>query len=97
MSMWSRPNTIRVLFALVAFVSVVVGPWWATLIIAVALALRYRAWEVIGIGLLMDILYMPFPFSLSFETLPWGTIAAVVLLFGLEPFRRRLLTGSSTF
>ncbi|OGG73021.1 hypothetical protein A3A38_00945 [Candidatus Kaiserbacteria bacterium RIFCSPLOWO2_01_FULL_53_17] len=90
--MWSRPNTARVLLALAALVSVFVGPWWATLILAIALTLRYRAWEVIGIGLLMDILFMPFPVSLSFGALPWGTIIAAVLLFGLEPLRRQLLT-----
>ncbi|MEK7509881.1 MAG: hypothetical protein AAB605_04190 [Patescibacteria group bacterium] len=95
--MWSRPNTARVLLALAALVSVFVGPWWATLILALALCLRYRAWEVIGLGLLMDLLYMPFPFVLSVETLPWGTIVALILVFGLEPFRRRLLTGPSTF
>jgi len=51
------------------------------------LAFRYPAWEVLFIGLLTDFLWMPGLFS----QLPIFTLAALVLVWGLEPLRKEFL------
>ncbi len=67
---------------------------WVVALLAVPLALRWRAWEVIGVGLFMDFLWMPTPVSfLTFESLPLATLIACLLVFALEPLRRQLLLG----
>lgn len=86
------PRT-RLLLACALFVSVLFGPWWLTLIISITLAARYRAWEVIAAGILMDLLWLPVSDSFSLLSVPWGAIIAIILVFGLEPLRRQLLTG----
>ncbi len=91
--MSSRVNNIRMLLAILCLASALLAPWWLTFILALALCLRFRAWEVIAIGVLMDILWLPGPVSFSWEFLPHATIVATALLFGLEPLRRQLLTG----
>ncbi len=76
------------------FASVIFAPPWLAAIFACALAARWRAWEVVAAGMLMDFLWMPASFSfLSFHSLPLCTIIAIVLVFGLEPLRRQLLLG----
>ena len=93
----SSPNNgqnIRIILALALFVSVVFAPPWLAAIFACALCARWRAWEVIAAGMLMDFLWMPASVSfLSFHAIPWITLIAIILVFGFEPLRRQLLLG----
>jgi hypothetical protein len=76
------------------FFSVVFGSPYFAAALAVALSLRFRAWEVVAAGLLMDLLWMP---SVAFTTegaIPYATAIALLLVIGLEPLRRQLLVDS---
>lgn len=65
------------------------APPWVPLIAIGLLALRYPAWEVLVIGAWVDFLWLP---SGSFiDPLPLFTIAALVLVWGLEPLRNEFL------
>jgi hypothetical protein len=92
--MWFRAETVRITFSLALFASVLFAPWWIALILAAALTLRFRAWEVIAAGILYDLLWLPGSVSFSsFEHLPLASIISLVLVFALEPLRRQLLLG----
>lgn len=84
-------HKLRLLLATICFVSIVFAPWWVPLLCALALCLRFRAWEVILAGMFMDLYWMPTYAGLG--SLPLATIVCLVLLFGLEPLRRQLLIG----
>lgn len=71
-----------------AFLSAVFALPWITFLALVLLALRFRAWEVPVIGLAMDFLWLPGSFMLP---LPLFTLAALVIVWGLEPLRSELL------
>ena len=87
-------NNTRILLALALFASVIFAPPWLAAIFACALAARWRAWEVIAAGIFMDFLWMPTSVSfLSFHSVPWITLIAIVLVSCLEPLRRQLLVG----
>ncbi len=62
--------------------------------LALVLCLRYRAWEVVPIGIAFDLLWLP-DLSFSLHGLPLATLTAFILLILLEPLRRELLTGSA--
>lgn len=79
------------MLALVCFASIIFAPWWVPFLCALALCLRFRAWEVILAGMFMDLYWMPNYIGL--DSLPLATIVSLVLLFGLEPLRRQLLIG----
>ena len=69
---------IALLFASPLFVVLGIG----------ALALRWRAWEVLLIGLLIDMIYVPLG---GFLGIPFpATIIALLVVWGLEPFRDQL-------
>ena len=86
-----RINRIRLILAAALFASAVFAPLWCTLLIAIALCTRWRAWEVIAAGIFMDLYWLPT--SISFHSLPLATIAAIIVVFALEPLRRQLLLG----
>lgn len=89
-----RAETVRIALALALFASAVFAPWWLALAFAVALSLRFRAWEVIAAGIFYDLIWMPdFVSFTSFDSLPMATLVGLVLFLGLEPLRRRLLVG----
>jgi hypothetical protein len=77
-------------FALAAamFLSGFLFPWWVGAIIGFVLALRYRAWEVVLFGALLDIMWLP---SGAWYGAPVATCAALVLVWALEPLRRQFL------
>lgn len=85
-------NRFRVTLALLCAVSVLFFPWWVALVCAFALCLRYRAWEVVPIGIALDLMWQS-DFSLSLHGLPLATLTAFALLILFEPIRRELLTG----
>lgn len=53
------------------------------------LTVRFRAWEVIALGALIDLLYVP-PGGFFGIPIP-ATLTAFILLAGFEPIRRKLL------
>ncbi|OHB19459.1 MAG: hypothetical protein A2854_00630 [Parcubacteria group bacterium RIFCSPHIGHO2_01_FULL_56_18] len=89
-----RFSKLRIVLAAACFLSVVFAPWWVAALCALLLCLRFRAWEVIIAGILMDLYWMPFSVSFaSFDSIPLATIVSIALVFGLEPLRRQLLVG----
>jgi len=92
--MSSRVSNLRLVLAIALFTSVVFAPSWLAAIFAFALAARWRAWEVIAAGMLMDFLWMPSWVSfLAFNGLPLATMISIAVVFCLEPLRRQLLIG----
>ncbi len=79
---------IRVVLTIGACASVFLAPPWLPLILSGILTLRYRAWEVIGVGLLIDLLYLG-PAGFYGVPLP-ATMLLGLALIGFEPFRRQL-------
>lgn len=81
---------VRPLITGIAFASALFAPPWMPMICAGALALRWRAWEVLPLGMLIDMLYLPA--GQFFLGIPFpATLAALVLLWGFEPLRRQLM------
>ena len=80
--------SIRIALGVACVTAAFFAPPWITLLVMVILALRYSAWEVLFLGLLVDILWLP---GLSLGVLPLFTIAGAALVWGLEPLRREFL------
>ena len=93
----SYPSKFRLVLGIVLFSCVFFAPPWATALCAAVFAARFRAWEVICAGILMDLLWLPHSIlpTLSIENIPAATLISIVLVFGLEPLRRQLLLGSA--
>ncbi len=72
----------------IGLLGTIFAPPWVPLIAVAVLALRFRAWEVPVIGLMMDFLWLPGSF---FYPLPLFTIASIILVWGLEPLRNEFL------
>lgn len=86
-----RLNKVRVFLGALGFASVPFAPWWVPLLIAIILCARYRAWEVVGIGIFLDLLWLPSPVFEHGALVPYATIVALFLILVFEPLRRRLL------
>jgi hypothetical protein len=56
---------------------------------ALILCVRYRAWEVLFIGLLMDYLWLPS--GSTFSMIPLATLIAIALVWLFEPLRTQFL------
>jgi len=88
MSIFSPSETkIRFIVGAVGIVGAFFLPWWVPLVCMAALALRYPAWEVLVIGLVMDMLWLP---GNGFE-LPVFLIAGIVLVWICAPLRNQFL------
>lgn len=85
--MWFPNNTRILLFSLAAF-GAVFFPWWVTLLLAITLVARYQAWEIVPIGMYIDLVSLP---SESMLSVPYATLLALLLVVLFEPFRRHLL------
>jgi len=82
---------MRLFLALAGFVSVFAFAWWVTMLFVVALAVPYRAWEAILIGVLLDIVWLPTgAFTHPF---PFCTLASIVIVWILEPLRSEFLAA----
>ena len=81
---------IRWFLSALGFSGAVLAPAWVPLVAMVLLALRYSAWEILGIGLLVDLLWRAA--GVSFAHLPLFTLIALILVWGLEPLRSEFLT-----
>lgn len=77
----------RTLLAIGMYVSIFFS-WWMGALCALALALRYRAWEVILFGVCVDVVWAPHDMLYG---LPAATLAAIALVWLLEPLRRQFL------
>lgn len=80
---------MRILLGVLGYASLFWGLPWFTGLCIVLLALRYRAWEAILLGLFMDLMWLPSPYTLY--TLPYFTLGSLVVVWGLEPLRRQFL------
>ncbi len=80
---------VRVAVAVFGILSVFILPWWIPMVCVTILALRYRAWEAILIGVLIDLAWLPS--APSIHTLPIFTIASIIIVWGLEPLRAQFL------
>lgn len=85
---------MRIILAVSLGISILFFPPWASLTLAVVMCVRYRAWEVIVLGLFADMISLP---EVSWTVIPWATILALVLVWGLEPLRRELLSNAGPF
>ncbi|MBI5645256.1 hypothetical protein HY970_04130 [Candidatus Kaiserbacteria bacterium] len=85
-----RISKIRIALALGALVSVFFAPIWVSIVLMVALSLRFRAIEVLFIGLLIDLLWMT-PGTTFFSQLPLFTLGAIILVWALEPLRLEIM------
>ena len=80
---------MRLFLALLGLVCVFVFSWWITMLIVVALAIAYRAWEAIFIGMLLDIVWLPS--GALVHQLPLCTLLSIVIVWALEPLRSEFL------
>lgn len=52
-----------------------------------ALSIRYRAWEAVVLGFMMDMLWLPFE-GIAF---PYFTLGSIAVVWLLEPLRTQFL------
>ncbi len=81
-------NSIRVGLAVVGVLGAIFAPWWVPVVCMLALSIRYRAWEVLFIGLISDLLWLAPAADHQFPIL---TLLGVVLVWIFEPLRVRFL------
>lgn len=81
-------SRIRVALAILMFCSAFLLPWWIGAIVGLVLAVRYRAWEVVLFGVLLDVLWLP---NGLFFGLPLASCFALVAVWLLEPLRRQFM------
>ena len=75
-------SLLRVGIATVGFLSAFVAPWWVPMLAIILLAFRFRAWEALLIGLLVDLLWLPTGSPLPPG--PFFTIVSIAILLGVE-------------
>ena len=79
-------NNIRVFLFLLGLWGALFGPWWLALVSIILLSLRFRAWEVLVLGLLVDLLWLPAGWHW-----PYFLITSIVVVWVFEPLRKELL------
>ena len=79
---------MRALLATAGFVGGFFVDPWVVLICMGILALRYAAWEILLIGVLMDFLWLPMGIL---HPVPLFTLASFILAWGMEPLRNEFL------
>ena len=81
---------MRPLVVFAGFLGVVIGLVWLPLVAMILLAVRYRAWEIVIIGLLLDFAWQPLgPFV---SALPVFTVVSIILVWIFEPIRTQFLS-----
>ena len=83
-----RSNSIRMAVFVLGVSGALFASPWLPLLCMGFLALRFRPWEVLVIGILVDFLWLP---GIFFFPVPLFTIAALALVWGLEPLRNEIL------
>jgi hypothetical protein len=81
---------MRLALVSVALIGVVAGLVWLVAASMILLAFRYRAWEVVLIGFLLDFAWQPAgAITVAF---PLFTAASVVIVWAFEPVRAQFLS-----
>lgn len=78
----------RIVIALAGFLGALFAPWWVPLACMLLLSLRFPAWEVPFIGLLVDFLWLPSGGNFAF---PLFTILGIAFVWLAHPLRRQFL------
>ncbi len=90
--MWYRAsNNVRFLLSALGLIGAITLPPWVPLLAMAILAFHAAPWEVIVIGFLVDLVWLPIE-SGTITSLPLFTLAGLVLAWGLEPLRSEFLT-----
>ncbi len=84
-------TSIRVLLGALGLFGILSGPWLLTPISIVLLSLRFRAWEALFLGLLMDLTFEPA--GGFFHSIPLFTLGAILVVWVFEPLRKQLLVS----
>lgn len=82
---------VRLALATLGVVGAICAPPLVPLLCMVLLSLRFRAWEVPFLGLLIDFLWLPS--GPLFSAIPLFTLAGLILVWGLEPLRNEFLAA----
>src|SRR3989344_6998103 len=82
-------NKLRAALFVLGILGAIFAPPWIPLIVMGLLALRFRAPEVLVIGVFVDFMWLPFG-SIN-VAIPLFTLAAIVLVWSLEPLRSQFL------
>lgn len=92
--MWYRdPTSVRFILVCVGFTGAILAPPWVPLLAMLALSVRFAAWEILALGLFVDLLWFtPSGTEGLSHALPLFTLAGVALLWGFGPLRREFLT-----
>jgi hypothetical protein len=80
---------IRALIGGVSLAGILFAPAWVPFVGIGALAIRFRAWEVLVLGAIIDLVYVP-PGGVWGIPIP-ATLFAFILLVLFEPIRQKLL------
>ncbi len=76
---------LRITLAAIGFFSAILLSPWVTGVAMLALAFLWRAWEVLFLGLCIDLLWSPV------GHIPIFTIGAILIVWVLEPIRKEFL------
>lgn len=79
-------NNVRIFLFFFGVYAAIFGPWWLTAVPIVLLSVRFRAWEVTVLGLLVDFLWQPVAVHM-----PMYFIFSILIVWAFEPLRRELL------
>ena len=79
---------VRVGVTLAGLLGALFAPWWVPLICMLLLSLRFSAWEVPFIGLLVDFLWLPGDKTFA---IPIFMLAGIVLVWVASPLRKQFL------
>ena len=83
-------TTLRVVIAVIGFFGAIFLPWYVPAICIFLLALRWRAWEAILLGVFTDLIWLSPGGGL--HILPLFTIGAIIAVWIFEPLRGEFLT-----
>jgi hypothetical protein len=81
----SVENSLRIFLFCLGVWAAIFGPPWLPVIVMVLIVMRFRAWEVVFLGIFTDFLWAP---GLH---VPLYLIASIVIVWAFEPLRKELL------
>ena len=80
---------VRAFLGGLSLASILFAPFWVAILFMGALAVRFCAWEVLFLGALIDLLYVPAG-GIWHIPIP-ATLTFFLVLALFEPFRRKIL------
>ena len=80
----------RLILDSVCLVSVIFFPFWISLILMTLTCVRFRAIEIMFLGLFMNFLWYP---ATPWYAIPWFILFGIGIVWILEPVRAELLTS----